>query len=84
MSTPLTMCTPPPPPTHHHPHTDEHRWVAGFEKPNTDPSAFIRPATTVLSPYLKFGCLSARTFHARSVGRSLRWPVGLRWFATVG
>lgn len=36
-----------------------------FEKPKTDPSAFIKPATTVLSPYLKFGCLSVRVFHAR-------------------
>jgi cryptochrome len=25
----------------------------------------LRPATTVLSPYLKFGCLSARLFHSR-------------------
>lgn len=41
------------------------RWVATFEKPSTDPSAFTEPATTVLSPYLKFGCLSARLFHQR-------------------
>ncbi|GLI71222.1 hypothetical protein VaNZ11_016339 [Volvox africanus] len=41
------------------------RWVADFKKPDTDPSAFERPATTVLSPYLKFGCLSARLFHVR-------------------
>jgi hypothetical protein len=40
-------------------------WVAGFEKPATDPSAFLEPSTTVLSPYLKFGCLSARLFHSR-------------------
>ena len=39
-------------------------WVATFEKPQTDPSAFLKPATTVLSPYLKFGCLSARLFHS--------------------
>jgi deoxyribodipyrimidine photolyase len=36
------------------------KWVCGFEKPATDPSAFEKPATTVLSPYLKFGCLSPR------------------------
>ncbi|KXZ45826.1 hypothetical protein GPECTOR_50g620 [Gonium pectorale] len=41
------------------------KWVAGFQKPETDPSAFLKPSTTVLSPYLKFGCLSARLFHAR-------------------
>jgi cryptochrome len=41
------------------------KWVCGFEKPKTDPSAFVRPATTVLSPYLKFGCLSPRLFHQR-------------------
>lgn len=28
-------------------------WVANFEKPKGDPSAFVKPATTVLSPYLK-------------------------------
>ncbi|MQM06510.1 hypothetical protein Taro_039331 [Colocasia esculenta] len=38
-------------------------WVANFEKPKGDPSAFIKPATTVLSPYLKFGCLSSRYFY---------------------
>lgn len=41
------------------------KWVAGFEKPSTDPSAFDQPSTTVLSPYLKFGCLSPRLFHQR-------------------
>ncbi|KAK4794641.1 hypothetical protein SAY86_012635 [Trapa natans] len=38
-------------------------WVANFEKPKGDPSAFHKPATTVLSPYLKFGCLSSRYFY---------------------
>ncbi|KAK6912169.1 Cryptochrome/DNA photolyase, FAD-binding domain [Dillenia turbinata] len=38
-------------------------WVASFEKPKGDPSAFLKPATTVLSPYLKFGCLSSRYFY---------------------
>ncbi|BBG99041.1 DNA photolyase family protein, partial [Prunus dulcis] len=38
-------------------------WVAKFEKPKGDPSAFLKPATTVLSPYLKFGCLSSRYFY---------------------
>ncbi|KAF2302550.1 hypothetical protein GH714_037688 [Hevea brasiliensis] len=38
-------------------------WVANFEKPKGDPSAIVKPATTVLSPYLKFGCLSSRYFY---------------------
>lgn len=61
------------------------KWVCGFEKPQTDPSAFERPATTVLSPYLKFGCLSPRLFHARllqlyraSKGAHSKPPVSLR------
>jgi deoxyribodipyrimidine photolyase len=74
------------------------KWVCGFEKPQTDPSAFERPATTVLSPYLKFGCLSPRLFHSRLVavyriakGTHSKPPVSLRgqllwreFFYTVG
>jgi cryptochrome len=59
--------------------------VCGFEKPATDPSAFLQPATTVLSPYLKFGCLSPRLFHACLVeiykaarGQHSKPPVSLR------
>lgn len=40
------------------------KWVCAFEKPNTAPNS-LEPSTTVLSPYLKFGCLSARLFHKR-------------------
>ncbi|KAL0994616.1 hypothetical protein UPYG_G00124920 [Umbra pygmaea] len=36
-------------------------WVCGFEKPLTSPNS-LQPSTTVLSPYMTFGCLSARTF----------------------
>ncbi|KAM6107598.1 cryptochrome-2-like [Pterocles gutturalis] len=36
-------------------------WVCGFKKPETAPTS-LSPSTTVLSPYLKFGCLSIRTF----------------------
>ena len=36
-------------------------WVCAFEKPKTSPNS-IDPSTTVLSPYLKFGCLSSRLF----------------------
>ena len=35
-----------------------------FEKPNTSPNS-IQPSTTVLSPYVMFGCLSARLFYHR-------------------
>ena len=39
-------------------------WVATFEKPKTSPNV-LEPSTTVLSPYLKFGCLSPRLFYTR-------------------
>jgi len=39
-------------------------WVANFEKPQTSPNS-LEPSTTVLSPYLKFGCLSPRLFWHR-------------------
>lgn len=37
-------------------------WVCNFEKPKTSPNS-LEPSTTVLSPYLKFGCLSPRLFY---------------------
>jgi cryptochrome len=40
----------------------DENWVAKFEKPNTSPNS-LTPSTTVLSPYLKFGNLSARVFY---------------------
>ncbi|KAJ3175846.1 hypothetical protein HDU87_005674 [Geranomyces variabilis] len=39
--------------------------VAKFEKPKTSPAAFLPPQTTLMSPYLKFGCVSVRYFHKR-------------------
>jgi len=39
-------------------------WVCKFEKPNTSPNS-LKPSTTVLSPYMKFGCLSASLFYHR-------------------
>lgn len=39
-------------------------WVCRFEKPETAPTAVGEPSTTGLSPYLKFGALSARRFYA--------------------
>ena len=39
-------------------------WVCAFEKPKGNPAEFDpEPATTVLSPYLKFGCVSPRLFY---------------------
>ncbi|XP_022714865.1 (6-4)DNA photolyase isoform X3 [Durio zibethinus] len=58
-------------------------WVANFEKPKGDPSAYVKPATTVLSPYLKFGCLSSRYFYQclkdvyKNVKRHTSPPVSL-------
>lgn len=37
-------------------------WVRSFSKPNTSPNS-LEPSTTVLSPYMKFGCISARLFY---------------------
>jgi cryptochrome len=60
-------------------------WVAKFEKPKGNPAHFVKPATTVLSPYLKFGCLSPRLFHSQLVaiyaekkGKHTVPPVSLR------
>ncbi|KAL3690722.1 hypothetical protein R1sor_004373 [Riccia sorocarpa] len=41
------------------------KWVSEFEKPKGDPTAFLKPATTCLSPYFKFGCVSVRLFYFR-------------------
>lgn len=38
-------------------------WICSFEKPKTSPNA-LQPSTTVLSPYLKFGCVSSRHLYA--------------------
>ena len=35
-------------------------WARAFEKPKTRSTSLDPPATTLLSPYLKFGCVSAR------------------------
>ncbi|KAH9490127.1 Cryptochrome-1 [Bulinus truncatus] len=43
-------------------HIKKINWICTFEKPNTSPNSII-PSTTVLSPYLKFGCLSARLLY---------------------
>uniref|UniRef100_A0A1A9WM15 Photolyase/cryptochrome alpha/beta domain-containing protein n=1 Tax=Glossina brevipalpis TaxID=37001 RepID=A0A1A9WM15_9MUSC len=40
------------------------KWVMEFEKPGTKPNS-LEPSTTVLSPYLSFGCLSSRYFCQR-------------------
>ena len=43
---------------------DNEKWVRAFEKPQTSPNS-LEPSTTVLSPYLKFGCVSPRDFYWR-------------------
>lgn len=40
------------------------KWIRDFEKPKTSPNS-LEPSTTVLSPYLKFGCLSSRLFYQK-------------------
>ncbi|KFZ65689.1 Cryptochrome-1, partial [Antrostomus carolinensis] len=49
-------------------------WVCSFKKPETEPTSLI-PSTTVLSPHLKFGCLSVRTFWWRldEIYQGVRW-----------
>ena len=54
-----------------------------FEKPKTNPAA-LKPDTTYLSPYLKFGCVSARHFYAevdevykKAKGKHSKPPVSL-------
>lgn len=44
-----------------------HKWVCSFEKPKTSPNS-LKPSTTVLSPYLKFGCVSPRLFYQKLQG----------------
>ncbi|XP_023343983.1 cryptochrome-1, partial [Eurytemora carolleeae] len=70
-------------------------WVLKFEKPNTSPNS-LEPSTTVLSPYLKFGCLSPRTMYWQlqsiyKTGKHTEPPVSLHgqllwreFFYTVG
>ncbi|XP_013201110.1 cryptochrome-1 [Amyelois transitella] len=38
------------------------QWVCKFEKPNSSPNS-IEPSTTVLSPYISHGCVSAKLFY---------------------
>ena len=40
------------------------QWVCSFSKPATNPLDYAPGSTSMLSPYLKFGCLSSRTLHA--------------------
>lgn len=45
-------------------------WICKFSKPDTSPNS-LEPSTTVLSPYLKFGCLSPRLMYHRIL--QVRW-----------
>lgn len=56
-------------------------WVRKFEKPNSSPNS-LEPSTTVLSPYLSHGCLSAKLFYhqlkqVESGGKHSEPPVSL-------
>ncbi|KAI5480156.1 hypothetical protein MNV49_001817 [Pseudohyphozyma bogoriensis] len=44
---------------------EDKKRVATFRKPQTSPAAWEPAATTVLSPHMKFGTLSVRTFYHR-------------------
>jgi cryptochrome len=64
----------------------QHAWVRNFSKPETSPNS-LEPSTTVLSPYMKFGCVSPRLFYhellriERAAARNavvMKPPVSLR------
>ncbi|RLN50071.1 hypothetical protein BBJ29_000909 [Phytophthora kernoviae] len=44
---------------------EDNQCVGLFKKPNTSPVSVDAPSTTSLSPYVTFGCLSAREFFTR-------------------
>jgi len=46
--------------------------VATFSKPNTAPTS-LEPSTTLLSPYLKFGCIGVRELWYGSKEAVARW-----------
>lgn len=45
-----------------HMYMERKDWVCKFEKPNSSPNS-LEPSTTVLSPYISHGCLSAKLFY---------------------
>jgi cryptochrome len=47
-------------------------FVATFSKPNTAPTS-LEPSTTLLSPYLKFGCIGVRELWWGSKDAIKRW-----------
>ena len=48
-------------------HLKDKRYICEFEKPKTSPNA-LTPSTTVLSPHLKFGCVSSRRLYHEILG----------------
>lgn len=44
---------------------EDKKFTATFEKPKTSPAQYMPQSTTLLSPYLHFGALSARLFYWR-------------------
>ena len=61
---------------------ENQKWVSTFEKPKTSPNS-LEPSTTVLSPYLKFGCVSPRLMYEKlqavlqTAGKYSQPPVSL-------
>lgn len=61
---------------------ENQKWVSTFEKPKTSPNS-LEPSTTVLSPYLKFGCVSPRLMYEKlqyvlqTAGKHSQPPVSL-------
>ena len=55
-------------------------WVAAFEKPKTSPAMFVaeETATTVMGPYLKFGCVSVKKMYREVCGLGERGALRVR------
>ena len=51
--------------------SDEER-VAKFSKPKTAPTS-LEPSTSLMSPYLKFGCVSVRELYWRAKDITTAW-----------
>ena len=69
-------------------HLKDVKWICTFEKPETFPNS-LKPSTTVLSPYLKFGCLSVKHFREKlmetyAVGKKRAENWGMRQVTLEG
>lgn len=69
-------------------HLKNVKWICSFEKPETLPNS-LEPSTTVLSPYLKFGCISVKYFREKlmetyAVGKKRAEHWGMRQVTLEG